>query len=200
MSKQQIAEIALREFLQNGVWEVTIAKLIHPLHISSKTFYKHYSSKEALLAECLELLYERHYDEFRKVTNAPGNPVNKILAVFKIAFREDFGITTKFYYDINHYYPNVQNAAIEKISAKSGALIQPLFDEAVEVGLLIPGLDRNVCLMAINSLYVSMTRGKDYLDLGLDSKLLFQNLVEVYFRGICTNKGRKLLDTQLKDK
>ncbi|HEY4194360.1 MAG TPA: TetR/AcrR family transcriptional regulator [Mucilaginibacter sp.] len=200
MSKQKIAEIALREFLKNGVWDVTIAKLIAPLHISSKTFYKHYESKEALLAECLDILYERHYDEFRKITSGSGNPVNKILAVFKIAFREDFGITNKFYHDINHYYPNVQNAAIEKIGAKSGALIQPLFDQAVEAGFLIPELNKIVCLMAINTLYVSMTRGKDFLELGHDSQLLFQNLVEVYFRGMCTNKGRKLLDTQLKDK
>jgi len=200
LANNKITEIALQEFLKYGVRDITITKLIAPLHISTKTFYKHFESKEALLADCLDLLYEGHYEKFKTVINAPGNPVNKILAIFKIAFDADFGITSKFYHDVNAYYREVHNTAISKISEKTAGMMFPLFDQGRKSGLLIAGLNSEVCLMAINTLYAAITRGKEYQEIGLGADILFRNLVEVYMRGLCTNKGRKLLDTQLKDK
>jgi AcrR family transcriptional regulator len=197
--KQKIAETALAEFLKHGIRDITIARLIAPLGISTKTVYKYFASKEVLLKECLDILYGNHLFELRKILTAKGDPVNKILNVFRGALKEDFGISNTFYHDLNYYYPELQNEAVTRISDESGALIIPVVEQGIRDGYFLSGLYPPISLMGISILYTSITRGNEYLDGGQSPHLLFENLVETYIRGMCTEKGRKQMQNHLKD-
>jgi AcrR family transcriptional regulator len=197
--KQKIAETALEEFLKHGIRDINIARLVAPLGISTKTVYKYFESKEVLLRECLNILYGNHLFELRKILTAKGDPVNKILSVFRGALKEDFGISNKFYHDLNYYYPELQNEAVKRISDESGALIIPVIEQGVRDSYFLSGLKPLILLMGISTLYTFITRGKEYEDGRHSPHLLFENLVETYIRGMCTDKGRKQIDNHLKD-
>ena len=198
--EQKIAEAALQEFLKHGIRDITIAKLIAPLGISTKTVYKYFGSKEDLLKECLHILYARHLQVLRKIQTAKGDPVNTLMSLFRSVLKEDFGISNTFYHDLNYYYPELQNEAVKQISDESAALILPVVEQGIRDGYFLSGLNPSITLMGIGTLYTSITRGKEYQDAGHSPQLLFENLVEIYIRGMCTQKGRKQIENHLKDK
>jgi AcrR family transcriptional regulator len=197
--KQKIAETALKEFLKHGIRDITIARLIAPLGISTKTVYKYFESKEVLLKECLHILYDNHFQELRKILSGKLDPVNKILSVFKGALKEDFGISNAFYHDLNYYYPELQNEAVKRISDESGALIIPVLEQGIREGYFLSGLNPQISLMGISTLYTFITRGNESEGGGHGPHLLFENLVEIYLRGMCTEKGRKQMEKNLKN-
>ena len=200
LMEQKIAAAALKEFLKHGVRDITIAKLIAPLGISTKTVYKYFDSKEDLLRECLHILYGRQVQVLRKFLTAKGDPVNKMLTLFKAVLKEDFGISSTFYHDLNYYYPELQNEAVKRISDESSALIIPVLEQGIRDGYFLSGLKPSIALMGIGTLYTSITRGQAYQDAGHSPQLLFENLVEIYIRGMCTEKGRKQIKNHLNDK
>src|SRR5581483_7350862 len=107
--KNKIVDTALEEFLDKGIRNMTVVKLIEPLGISTKTFYKYFDSKEALLKECLHVLYDGYYNEFKAILSSKDNPVNKLLILFRGTLGKDFGMSRDFFHDLNYYYPELQN-------------------------------------------------------------------------------------------
>jgi AcrR family transcriptional regulator len=196
--KQLIAETAIKGFLSHGIREITIARLTEPLGISTKTVYNYFESKEDLLKECLDILYRKHLFELRNIVSAKADPVNKILSVFRGALKEDFGISNMFYHDLNYYYPELQNKAIKRISDESRALIIPVIEQGIRDGYFLSGLKPPILLMGISTLYTFITRGNDSEGGRHSPQLLFENLVEIYIRGMCTEKGRKQIKNHLK--
>src|SRR5689334_18277748 len=57
--REEILDTSLQRFLKFGIRKMTIQKLVEPLGISTKTVYKYFSDKEALLKECLAVHYAR---------------------------------------------------------------------------------------------------------------------------------------------
>lgn len=193
-AKDKIAEVSLERFLQNGIRSMTIKKLVEPLGISTKTVYKYFDSKEALLTECLHILYEAYYNEFSAIMSGDDNPVNKLLILFRATLDKDFGMSHQFFHDLNYYYPELQNEAISTVFNKHDMLMVPVVEKGIKEGYFLDRLDPRLTLKGIGTLYASITRGEEYRDYVGSPYPLFKNLVEIYIRGMCTEKGIKEID------
>ena len=187
--KDKIIEVALERFMQNGIRNMTIMKLVEPLGISTKTVYKYFTSKEELLEECLRVLYAGYFNELNLIMSSADNPVVKLLTLFRGSFEKDFGVSRDFFHDLNYYYPELQNAAISRESQNYGRIITPLVENGINEGYFNTGLDPQLTLKGVGILYTSITRGEEYRDYKESPYPLFRNLVEVYIRGMCTAKG-----------
>jgi AcrR family transcriptional regulator len=187
--KDKIIEIALERFMQHGIRSMTIMKLVEPLGISTKTVYKYFRSKEELLEECLRVLYSGSFDEFNFIMSGPANPVVKLLTLFRATLEKDFGMSRDFFHDLNYYYPELQNAAISRVSERYGSALVSLIDSGINEGYFNTYLDPQLTLKGIGILYTAITRGEEYRDYKESPYPLFSNLVEVYIRGMCTPKG-----------
>ncbi len=187
--KERIVETALEQFLANGIRNMTILKLIEPLGISTKTVYKHFDGKEALLAECLEVLYTGYFNEFKLIAGRKDNPVNSLLLLFRATLGKDFGMNRQFFHDLNYYYPELQNAAISRVSQNYGSIMIPLVQRGIDEGYFIGSLDPGLALKGISTLYTLITRSEEYKDYEGSPYELFRNLVEVFIRGMCTPLG-----------
>ncbi|MBS1525201.1 MAG: TetR/AcrR family transcriptional regulator [Bacteroidetes bacterium] len=192
--KDRIIEVSLQRFLQNGIRSMTIKKLVEPLGISTKTVYKYFDSKEALLTECLHVLYDGYYNEFSGIISSSDNPVNKLLVLFRGSLGKDYGMSRKFFHDLNYYYPELQNKAISNASNNYGTLLVPLVEKGIKEGYFLKYLDPQLALKGIVTLYTSITRGEEYRTYKDSPYPLFKNLVETYIRGMCTEKGIKEID------
>jgi AcrR family transcriptional regulator len=191
--KDRITNVALGRFLQYGIRSMTIKKLVEPLGISTKTVYKYFTSKEELLAECLKMLYTGYYNEFKLILSSKDSAVNKLLAMFRGAYSKDFGTSHAFFHDLNYYYPELQNAIINNQRDNYGSLLVPLIQKGIEEGHFIGFIKPLIVLDGIGTLYTSITRSEKYRDYNSPQDL-FKNLVEVYVRGMCTEKGIKELE------
>ena len=191
--KEKIVEGALEQFLKHGIRNMTIKKLVEPMGISTKTVYKYFKSKEDLLAECLRQLYSGYHNEFVAVLSTDDNPVNQLLILFRAAMGKDFGVNQAFFHDLNYYYPELQNAAINRSGDSYGRLLIPLIQKGINEGYFNSFIIPEVALKGIVLLYTSITRPEDKKRKSNPYEL-FKNLVEVYIRGMCTEKGLKEIE------
>jgi AcrR family transcriptional regulator len=187
--KDKITKVALERFMQYGIRSMTIMKLVEPLGISTKTVYKYFTGKEELLEECLHVLYSGYFNELNLIMSSAANPVAKLLTLFRATLEKDFGMSRDFFHDLNYYYPELQNAEINRISENYGRIMVPLIENGITEGYFNTGLDPQLTLKGIWILYTSITRGEEYRDYKESPYPLFSNLVEVYIRGMCTSKG-----------
>lgn len=187
--KDRIVEVSLDRFLQYGIRNMTIAKLVEPMGISTKTVYKYFKSKEELLRECLRVLYKQYYNEFSFVLQSTGNPAATLFSVFKASFSKDFGVNRDFFHDLNYYYPELQNEAISSRENEFDAILLGVVDQGIKGGYFIPDLHPGIVLTGIGTLYTSITRTTSYQHFDVYPAVLFHNLLEVYLRGMCTPKG-----------
>lgn len=187
--KDKITKVALERFMQYGIRSMTIMKLVEPLGISTKTVYKYFTSKEKLLEECLHVLYSGYFNELNLIMSSAANPVAKLLTLFRATLEKDFGMSRDFFHDLNYYYPELQNAEINRISENYGRIMVPLIENGITEGYFNTGLDPQLALKGIWILYASITRGEEYRDYKENPYPLFRDLVEVYIRGMCTSKG-----------
>jgi AcrR family transcriptional regulator len=194
--KDKIIEVALARFLQFGIRSMTINKLVEPLGISTKTVYKYFESKEELLKECISVFYTGLYNEFSAILKSNENPVVILLSVFRGTLAKDFGVNRDFFHDLNHYYPSLQNAAISRRKGKLGELIMPVMWKGVSEGYFNSDLRPDIAMAGIEVLYSSITRSDRYKQFKTSPNVLFNNLVEVFVRGMCTEKGLKEIENQ----
>lgn len=192
--KDKIIEVALQRFLQHGIRSMTIKKLVEPLGISTKTVYKYFGSKEDLLQECLNVLYTTYFNELVTILNDKDNPVTALYNLFRAGLDKDFGVNHTFFYDLNYYYPELQNAAIHRRRDNYDSLLIPLIKTGIDEGYFSKFLIPEIALKGISTLYTSITRSEEYKHYEGSLNKLFKNLVEVYIRGMCTEKGLQEFD------
>lgn len=94
--KKRITKVSLQQFLENGIKQMTVQKLIDPLGLSTKTVYKYFADKEDLLKQCLLLHYAKLSERFTLSEKELSNPVDGILSFFYEIFKLDFGVSHTF--------------------------------------------------------------------------------------------------------
>lgn len=192
--KDKIVSTSLGQFLKYGIRSMTVKKLVEPMSISTKTVYKYFKGKEELLKECLASLYGSYQDEFNLVIDSKKDPATKLFEIFRNSFEMDFVVHHSFFHDLNYYYPRLQNVVIGKYRKIYAQKFVALINDGIKQGYFLNSIRPELVLKVIELLYSNITRSKEYQGYKGDPELLFKNYVEMYIRGICTEKGMNKID------
>jgi len=191
ISKKEVVDIALQEFLHNGTQSFTIKQLTKLTGISTKTVYKLFDDKTALLRTCLNKHYSRLTNELLEQDS--DNEIETILNMTYRVVELEFDVNPRFYAELNIYYPKLQNEAI----ATHNKVFEKLVDniqQGKQSGLFLSEINPDVCLIACQQLYSGITREKIYSSLNLSVPELIKNTIMVYLRGMCTSSGLQKLE------
>ncbi|HZY36615.1 MAG TPA: TetR/AcrR family transcriptional regulator [Mucilaginibacter sp.] len=187
--KEQIVEKSLKEFLEHGIRSMTMQKLASAMGISTKTMYKFFADKEALLEACLNVLYSGLDRDVKGIVDAEPNPVDFICTLYAKSTALDFGVNHLFYHDLNHYYPELQDKVITRNAGVIGEILTGALQLGIDEGYFLPYLKPPVVLRALSVLYTSVTRFDTYKNFNLTPGELVKHTIDIYLRGICTDKG-----------
>ena len=198
--KERIIEVSLKQFLEHGIKQMTIQKLIEPLGLSTKTVYKYFADKEDLLKQCLFLHYTELTERITLLEKAMSNPVDGILLSYYELFKINFGINHTFYYDLNFYYPQLQDLILENFSSIGIVKLKSIIVEGLEEGFFIRDVKPDILLETMMVLYTSITRNNKLKELNYLPNVLMENTLVAYIRGICTEKGLISFDDFQKSK
>lgn len=188
MTKLEIAEKCLQRFMRMGIRKMTLLKIVAPLGISTKTVYKYFPGKEALLEYCLDLHYGRLLKGIQPILHS-GSPVIQLFQIWIHATRADFGASHTFYHDLNYYYPRLQDKMIRKHAKTTSQPLLDTFEAGIAEGFFRKELQPAVVLEGIGVIYTALTRTDRFVRYKLAPFILATNTVEVFLRGICTTKG-----------
>ena len=171
-------------------------KLVLALGISTKTMYKYFGNKEELLEQCLKIHYSEADKEVKNILEGSPNVVESVCRIYSKAIETDFGTNHLFYYDLNHYYPELQDRVIKQYSNGALETLTGLINQGINEGYFLSYLKAPVVLETLTILYASVTRSNVYKKFGLKRELINQT-INIYLRGICTAKGLEVIN-QLK--
>jgi len=193
-SKDQIIRVSLEQFLKYGARKMTVSKLVEPLGISTKTVYKYFTDKEALLKSCLTIHYKELAKKFSEINRHPSNPAIALSQIWHEAIKLDFGVNHIFYHDLNYYYPKLQDAVRKKVFKKNPIELIGILEDGMKRGYFRKNIATNVVLNTIDVLYTNITRTGKFKGTGLNAVLILENTIDIYLRGLCTQKGIEELD------
>ncbi len=192
--KEKIIETSLQQFLNNGIREMTMKRLVLALGISTKTMYKYFNNKEELLEECLKVHYKEMDIGISSVIADSPNAVASLCRVYAKSMELDFGTNHLFYHDLNYYYPELQDKVINLYSQKAGEILIGIIAKGISDGDFQAHLKPLLVLTAISLLYTSVTRNKVFENFDAKPGELIKHTIDVYLRGICTQKGLQLIN------
>src|SRR4051794_10246023 len=115
--KDEILEVALKQFLKIGIREMSVQKLVEKLGISTKTVYKNFKNKEGLLEEALLLFYSKEYHALEELSTG-GSTVDLLLEVWYKAAQAEYDFNNPLFQDLRYYYPRLQQKIDKVISKK----------------------------------------------------------------------------------
>lgn len=194
--KDKILQTALTQFLKHGIRKMSIKKLVDPLGISTKTVYKYFKNKKVLLEAVLKLHYTRL---FYPLENHPAdqNVVPLIIDIWRSAIETEYSVNYKFFYDLNHYYPELERNTEANTGQKIRKQIQKIIKKGIKEGVIKEDISPEVAMEGIAVLYGTVARTKQFKRFHLSPYELFLNTLALYIRGFCTRKGIRQLERHI---
>ena len=193
ITDKEIADIALNQFLKDGIQEFTIKKLTALTGISSKTVYKIFGDKTNLLRICLINHYSQLFKILREKNSKASNPVISFLEILYFIAELEFKVNPKFYADLNKYYPILQDEII-KTNQDAEFLFAQVTDQGIRQGFFENKIDPKIVLVSLQRLYAGITRDRLFEGFDYPVKTLLDNTVYLFIKGMCTPLGVQKLN------
>ena len=194
--KDTILQSALDKFMQFGIRNISIEKLVIHLNISTKTVYKHFKNKEELLEEVLHLYYKKQYQLFEKLIGDQST-VTMFYDIWYNAVEREFEVNNAFFRDLHYYYSELERKVEVEIANKFWVKLQLLIVNGISEGSFKENINPEVLLEGITTLSVNIGRSEQFKKFKVSHHEIFHNTIENYIRGFCTVKGLIELDAHL---
>lgn len=172
---------------------MSIQKLVAPLGISTKTFYKYFENKEKLLEEALSLYYVQQYG-LVQTFDTRKDVVGLLFHLWYIGIEAECSVNKAFFQDLNYYYPELERRVEATVSKKIWKRFIKVIEKGIQHGLFRKDIDPEIILEAISSVYVSIARARNFKRFKTSLSTIFLNTIAVIIRGFCTPKGVEELD------
>ena len=188
--KGKILEIAMSEFAQRGIKSVKMDDIAKGLNISKRTLYELYENKEILLYECIKKAKAQDEREMLTMMSQHDNVIDIILNIYKIKIEQFKQVTPQFYSDLEKF-PKVMSY-LEEQHERDRVLQKEFIVRGVEEGYFRKDVDIDIVIIMFEALSQYVRRTRLYNQYPV--KDIFNNMLFISFRGICTQKGIEVID------
>ena len=188
--KDKILDAAIKAFCTHGIRAVKMDDIASSLSISKRTLYEIYGDKESLLFSCIKKLHEDKRIYMRDFAKE-HNTMEVVLKVYRLKAKELESVNYAFYQDIK-LYPEVLKY-IEQARDNSHDLFLSFMQRGVKEGYFRKGVNYELIGKLFDAIGEYVTKEEVYIHYPHEE--LLANLMLVPFRGFCTPKGIKMLDS-----
>ncbi len=167
-------------------------KIAAALSMSKRTIYEQFSDKGELVTECLKLFREELDKERDDIRAKSENSFVFLLSMFKMSFLRLNGINIRFLQDVETIFSEeIKRCRLNRPSQIEQ--MSELIRQSQKDGYVDPTLSSDVSATVYYGM-ISSLRDKDSYDYSVVSpKDVLKILCTIYFRGIATEKGLKLI-------
>ena len=196
ITKEFIIETATKLFISQGVKSITIDRIVKELHTSKRTIYNHFEDKISLLSACLDVYHAKVREENEEIIRSSENVIEALGSLHQKIVRRTYQVNPNFFSDIIHYYPGLLNASYRRNGNFAHNQLIDLAQWGIKDGIFSEDMDIQVVGKTVLAM-LNLLKDNDQFPVAEFSKerLTFGILVP-YMRGLCTNKGIKLLEIQ----
>ena len=188
--KSKILDSAMLDFAQRGIKSVKMDDIAKGLNISKRTLYELYENKEILLYECIKKAKAQDEREMLTMMSQHDNMIDIILNIYKIKIEQFKQVTPQFYSDLEKF-PKVMSY-LEEQHERDRVLQKEFIVRGVEEGYFRKDVDIDIVIIMFDALSQYVRRTRLYNQYPV--KDIFNNMLFISFRGICTQKGIEVID------
>lgn len=188
--KSKILDSAMLDFAQRGIKSVKMDDIAKGLNISKRTLYELYENKEILLYECIKKAKAQDEREMLTMMSQHDNVIDIILNIYKIKIEQFKQVTPQFYSDLEKF-PKVMSY-LEEQHDRDRVLQKQFIVRGVEEGYFRKDVDIDIVIIMFEALSQYVRRTRLYNQYPV--KDIFNNMLFISFRGICTQKGIEVID------
>ena len=188
--KGRILQIATALFHQHSIKQVKMDDIANDLRISKRTLYEIYENKEDLLFEVLQQHDSVERQQLLEFDKPGTNVINIILEIYRVRTAEFITINPLFFEDLQKY-PNLLTY-VRKLHNDKEAEIVAFIERGKNEGLFLENVNYGIVreLTFASEQFVM----NNFLFKRYDITELSRIMIMLFVRGICTEKGIKLLD------
>lgn len=195
--KEHIIKEATKLFVQYGLKAIRMDDIATQLGVSKRTIYEIFGDKEALIYDCVSYYSDNLDTEKAKIMSQASNIIEEFILLFQ-NWGEDIDTNYKLMMNLKKFYPNVYTKLSEGHSKKGLEILTKKLKEGVDKGYLVKSVNYDLAISVYSySIYGIMSNQKAILPNNVSEKEAFKYVVTYFFRGIATEKGRKLIDEYL---
>ena len=150
-TREKIIKTSTELFLRDGCKRVTMDNIATQMHISKRTLYEIFATKEELLNACIYAIHQEIEKGKEKLCSQVDEPI--LLAIFLLRGTVETNHKyDTFIEDIQRYYPEIYNQFTSMHSSLFRQELAAALREAQQKGIIRPNADLEQIFNAIQSL------------------------------------------------
>ncbi|MDD6210106.1 MAG: TetR/AcrR family transcriptional regulator [Bacteroidales bacterium] len=190
MVKKQILQTALDLFSQYGIKSVSMDDIAKSISVSKRTIYDFFHDKEELLVQGIGFYYDQLLEFLSKIEKENLSAAEIILLLYEEVMKQPRWYNTKYYEDLKRYPKAMQKFETEK--AAFSEKFTRLFERGVKEGVFEPGVNFNIITLFAKE-QIKMRVPSDVFS-NYSIKDIYNTILLTFLKGICTEKGRTMVD------
>lgn len=196
ITRENIIETATKLFTVNGVKTITIDRLVKELHTSKRTIYNHFKDKTALLKACLATYHEKVKKENESIIETSDNAIEAMAYLHQKIVHRASMVNPNFFNDILHYYPGLLNESYRNTGNFAHSQLMEMAQWGIDDGIFTKDMDIDVAVKTVLALLKLLKDNDQFPQTEYSKERLTYAVLLPYMRGLCTNKGLKVLKMQ----
>lgn len=191
--KERILSTAMADFAARGIRAVKMDDIANALSISKRTLYEIYENKEDLLFEGVKKYNRQRQEEMRRFASGDVSVMDIILHSTRLTI-EQFKFTSPAFYSDLMKYPKIMKYFEEDRENTQQQFLEFL-GKGVEEGYFRDDINYKlvICIFDAQHRFIMMSQMYEMYSM----EEIFYNIIFISMRGICTDKGIRVLDNFL---
>jgi AcrR family transcriptional regulator len=191
--REKILGFACEIFLKEGFYKITMDDIAARLHVSKKTIYKYFPSKEELVGEVMKTHMRLTIAKIKSYVCQESNAVEKLFEIFRVVGQNILKVNEKMIMDLQYYSPAIWKEVDDFRAKQITANFTKIFEQGKKEGFFL-----NIKTEIILSIYIAAIRAivnPDYVqNSGVSLNEAFKVIIEVLMNGILNEKGQKIFN------
>jgi AcrR family transcriptional regulator len=195
--RERIVENSVEMFLSKGCKTVTMDEIATENGISKRTLYEHFRDKNTLLEECLNLMQKRMVSFTETFMAESKSILDMVCMVHEHQSDLMINMRINFFDELNKFYPEVFKNHYSRFLDFHKKVTIEFLQRGQDQGFFLKDIDKELVTKVLIEIS-SLIENSDVFSLKNHTrKQLFRESVIIYFRGISTTAGIKMIDKYL---
>lgn len=188
--KDKILKYSRNKFHREGFYKTSMDEISSELHISKKTIYKYFPSKEKLLEEICSGSSCEIMNRLDTITEGNENVVVKFVKILNFHSNFSRNISDKWIRDLSIHAPEIMKNIDEKKNNRINNVVEKLLEQGKKEKL-IENYPAKLIIRVFNTSLMSVLSSDFLINNNISMHDSFRLTYEMLLNGILTEKGKQ---------
>ncbi len=195
--RDRIIEVSSDLFMSNGCKSVTLDEVAAANGISKRTLYEHFKDKTNLLEECLLMMEEKMKMLGEKAFSGSKSIIELVCLEHESQSDMMINMRIRFFEELKKYYPALYEKMDKRFTDFHKVTTRKFLERGQKEGLFLINIDMEVVGRMVFEIATIIQNSEIFSLANHSRKQLFRETMVMYFRGISTEEGIKMIDKYL---